>query len=231
MAAVIAYLNALNAPYRDGSAIYRWQIFINNCSHVAHNALAMASVWDPWPTGQYSVLAAFKFPVPKNEFVDLVLRANDLPIDDADAVYRDEAARSALLETGTLPTAPGALAIAVPATTANDIYDTAHLRLIFYDNPFWGAYPRHFSRIFSDPRYLDLHANFRHFAAVYGRALACRNVGQPRNSPPKNTNHNAHQRAEFDACYQQYIGREAERIRHIQAGLEDALAAVVTAAQ
>ena len=231
MAAVIAYLNALNAPYRDGSAIYRWQIFNNNCCHVAHNALAMARVWDSWPTGQHSVLAAFKFPVPKNEFVDIMLRTNDLPIDDADAIYRDEAARSALLEAGTLPTAPGALAIAVPAITANDIYDTAHLRLIFYDNPFWGAYRRHFSRIFREPRYLDLQANIHHFATVYRRALASRNVGQPHKWPAKKANHRAHLRAKFDAHYRQYIDSEAERIRRIQASLEDVLAPVVMAGQ
>ena len=230
MAAVIAYLNALNVPYRDGAAIYRWQIFNNNCSHVAHNALAMAGVWDPWPTGQHPILAAFKFPVPKNEFIDLVLRANDLPIDDSDAVYQDEAARNALLETGTLPTAPGALVIAVPAATANDVYDTAHLRLIFYDNPFWGPYPRHFSRIFRDPRYLDLQANIHHFAAVYGRAFS-RKVGQARKVFPKNANHKAHQRAKFDACYEQYINREIERIRAIQAALQNALAPAAMAAQ
>ena len=74
-------------------------------------------VWKPWPIGEWTVTAAFKFPVPKNEFVDLVLRANDLPIDDAHAIYRDEVARRALFEMDVLPTAPGALAISTKAIT------------------------------------------------------------------------------------------------------------------
>ena len=52
--------------------------------------------WAPWPTGQFFAFAAFRFPVPKNEFVDLMLRGNDLPIDEAQALYEDAAARGAL---------------------------------------------------------------------------------------------------------------------------------------
>src|ERR1700742_261375 len=96
MAAIVDYLNHLNAPYRDGTRQFRWQIFNNNCAHVAHNALAQAGIWAPWPTGQFSALAMFNFPVPKNEFVDLMLRTNDLPIHDARALYKDDAARRAL---------------------------------------------------------------------------------------------------------------------------------------
>ena len=161
MAAIIEYLNALNAPYREGRKIYRWRILNNNCAHVGHNALAAAGLWAPWPTGQFFAFAAFKFPVPKNEFVNLMLRANDLPIEDAQALYADVPARRALLATGTLPTAAGALALAAPAVADNDIYDVARLRLIFYDNPFWGPYRGRFQRVLTEPRYCDLHANLR----------------------------------------------------------------------
>ncbi len=76
---------------------------------MAHNALAAAGIWAPWPTGQFFIRAAFKFPVPKNEMVDLALRANDLPLEDPEALFQDQTAREALLTHGTLPTGPGAL--------------------------------------------------------------------------------------------------------------------------
>jgi hypothetical protein len=83
MGAMVDFLNDLNETYRDGRRVFRWKALNNNCSHVAHNALAVAAIWSPWPTGQILALAAFNFPVPKNEFVDLMLRTNDLPIQDA----------------------------------------------------------------------------------------------------------------------------------------------------
>lgn len=176
MGLIIDYLNALNEPYRTGAKIYRWRLFNDNCAHVAHNALAAAGIWAPWPTGQFFLRAAFKFPVPKNEMVDLALRANDLPLEDPEALFQDQAARAALLTHGTLPTGPGALASTSPAITANEVYDTQKLRLIFYDNPFWGPYRFHFQRIFSEPRYTSLAANLRHFAKRY-RAAARRAPG------------------------------------------------------
>lgn len=166
MGEVVAYLNRLNAPYRQGSRKFDWNILNNNCSHVAHNALAAADVWDDWPMNQFILFAAFDFPVPKNEFVNLMRRTNDLPIDDIDVVYADAAARRALLDQDWLPTEPGALAEAEPAAQQNDLYDT-QLHLIFYDDPIFGPYRRRFAEIFSKPRYTDLAANLRYFAGLY----------------------------------------------------------------
>src|SRR5919198_1029739 len=45
MVRLVAYLNALNE--RAGSHGYRWDALTNNCSHVVHNAVAAAGVWDP----------------------------------------------------------------------------------------------------------------------------------------------------------------------------------------
>jgi hypothetical protein len=167
---IIDYLNGLNVPYRDGARVYRWSVFNNNCSHIAHNALAAAGVWRPWPTGQFFAKAAFNFPVPKNEFVDLMLRANDLPVDDPQALFADAAARDALLQFDKLPTAPGALAAAEPAVAENHIYETEDLRLIFYATRLSRKYPRRFARVFREPRYFFLPANLSHFAAVYQKA-------------------------------------------------------------
>jgi hypothetical protein len=170
MQLVIDYLNALNEPYRQGRRLYHWRLLTNNCAHVAHNALAAAGIWAPWRTGQFFLLAALKFPVPKNEMVDLAVRANDLPLEDPAALFQDEAARETLMAYGTLPIGPGALTSAAPALTANDVYDTQKLRLIFYDNPFWGPYRFRFKRLFSEPRYTNLHVNLRHFATRYHAA-------------------------------------------------------------
>jgi hypothetical protein len=196
MARVIAYLNDLNTPYREGARIFRWKVLNNNCCHIAHNALAAAGIWAPWPTGQFFATAAFNFPVPKNEFVDLMLRTNDLPLTDPDTLYKDRAARQALLETGTLPVAPGALALAERAVQNNAVYDIARLRLIFYDNPFWGPYRFRFARIFKDPRYKNLRENLRHFARLYEAV------------PPSSTKFSG-ERAQFQAAYEDYIARQA----------------------
>ncbi len=110
--------------------------------------------------------------MPKNAFVDVLLRANDLPLEDAQALYEDAAARSILLTTGNLPVAPGALASTGPAITNNDVYDIDRLRLIFFDNFVWGPYRFHFKRIFATPHYTDLRANLRHFSARYAAAQA-----------------------------------------------------------
>src|SRR5690348_14451103 len=212
MAEVVDFLNGLNAPYRSGSKSFEWDIFNNNCSHVSHNALASAGIWDRWPTGQPALLAAFDFPVPKNEFVDLMRRTNDLPIDNLDALYADRAARRALLHQGSLPTEPGALALAQPADQSNDMYDT-DLHLIFYDNPIFGDYRENFAKIFTAPRYTDLEANLQHFAGLYRkiedqrRPLAAFLAGRPEAT--------ASERAtliRFYHSYYRYIARAAATV-------------------
>lgn len=210
MGAIVAFLNDLNTPYREGSRVYRWRVTNDNCSHVTHNALARAGIWAPWPTGRFFALAAFRFPVPKNEFVDLMRRTNDLPIDDPQALYEDEFARRALLETGALPTAPGALATAERAVGDNDLYETDRLRLIFYDNPFWGPYRSRFSRILGEPRYLDLRANLRHFASLYAAAV------RRRQAPAGD------EQTGFYRLHDCYIRREAAKLRRHLAMLDRA---------
>ena len=87
MAEVVAFLNGINRPYRSGEKEFEWSVLNYNCSHVAHNALAAAGIWDPWPMERFILFAAFDFPVPKNEFVNLMRRTNDFPIGDLDEVY------------------------------------------------------------------------------------------------------------------------------------------------
>jgi hypothetical protein len=214
MSVIVDFLNKANAPYRAGTKEFRWQIFNDNCSHLAHNALAAAGVWKPWPTGQLSVLAAFNFPVPKNEFVDLVLRTNDMPIDDPAALYGDDAARRAHHDSDNHPTAPGALVSARAALRDNDIYETDGLRLIFYDNPFWGPYRFHFMRIFSEPRYWDLEANLRHFQSLYETTYQSRRAAGAQSVERTGRGTRDEAFAHFRARYDGVMTREAMNVRN-----------------
>jgi hypothetical protein len=209
MGAIVDFLNALNAPYRDAARVFEWRVLNNNCSHVAHNALAQSGIWNAWPTGQFFITAAFNFPVPKNEFVDLVTRTNDLPIDDAAAMFKDEIARRMLLMHDALPTAPGALVRAEPAIQDNDLYDVDRLRLIFFDKP-WGPYRPRLAHILGEPRYSDLRANLRHFESVYAAAA----------KPRRGIYGGSDEQADFYRRYDQHISREATKVRNHLASLE-----------
>ena len=200
MEVIVRHLNALNAPYRSGQQEFNWQVLRNNCAHLAHNALAAVGLWPAWPTDRPLLVAAFSFPVPKNEFVNLMRYTNDMTIADPDALYADREARTALIEWGWIPTQPGGLAEARRVVQPNDIYDT-HLRLIFYDEPVFGPYQRWFDRMFAEPRYTDLTSNLRHFSALYAAILA-----KPR-MPESSAD-----RTVFDRLYYDAIGREKSKV-------------------
>jgi len=223
MTRVAAFLNELNAPYRDGKKDFEWDVLRNNCSHVAHNALAAAGVWSEWKTDQSLLFAALSFPVPKNEFVNLMRRTNDLPLDDPAALYRDKASRHALMEAGWLPTEPGALAEAERVVLDNDVYET-DLKLIFYDDPIIGVYRRRFERIFSEPRYTDLRANLAYFAELY------RKISHEATSRGSVTvSDKPNDLAAFYAQFFDYIEREREQIKAAQAFLSRAPESMATA--
>jgi hypothetical protein len=171
MTAVVDYLNGLNDIYKSGKTEYVWNVVQDNCSHITHNALAAAGVWDSDPTGRFIAFAAFDFPVPKNEFINQLERTNDLPLDDPLKLYADPMTRQSLMREDWLPTEPGALAEIVRARPNNDVYDT-DVELIFYDWPVIEPYHRRFDAIAADPRYFDLRANLAYFAKLYESILA-----------------------------------------------------------
>ena len=51
MREMILFINALNNQYKSGDKDYHWDGLHDNCAHVAHNALAAASVWAPTEVG------------------------------------------------------------------------------------------------------------------------------------------------------------------------------------
>jgi hypothetical protein len=175
MAGVVAYLNSVNLPYRQGLKTFEWDVLRDNCAHLTHNALATVGLWRHWPTDRSLLVAAFDFPVPKNEFVNLMGRISDLPIDDPEAFWSDRELRSALLVQNWIATRPGGLAEAERAVTKNTMYDT-DLRLIFFDEAITGHYRRHFNAIFRDPVYTDLRANLDHFADAYDTIVSRRAI-------------------------------------------------------
>ena len=162
---MIGFLNAENAPYRSGAREFRWSLFRDNCIHLAHNALAAAGFWREWPTNRSLLVSILDFPVPKNEFVNLMRRANDPALADPVAAWHDPAARRSVLDFGQLPARPGALALSWPARAPNAVYETA-LKLVFYDEPHFGPYRGWLEAILADPVQVDLAANLRHHAAL-----------------------------------------------------------------
>ncbi|MBV9785298.1 MAG: hypothetical protein JO264_15920 [Acidisphaera sp.] len=173
MARIVRFLNAKNALYRGGTRAFDSSVFQDNCVHLPHNALAAADIWSSWPVGMFLPLAILDFPVPKNDFVNLVRRTNDLPLDDLVRLYHDPAARRLVLQYGRLPNEPGALAASYPVHTPNDIFE-ANVSLIFYDAEPIGPYLNWFDGIFHDPRYTDARANLQHFADLYAVLTAKR---------------------------------------------------------
>ncbi len=210
MASVVRYLNDLNRPYRSKKKPFIWNVLRNNCAYLAHNALAAAGLWKIWRTDRPLLIAAFDFPVPKNEFVNLMRRTNEMPIADANALYADREDRSILLHQDWIPTQPGALAQARPAAQPNDLYDT-HVRLIFYDEVIFGAYQRWFDRIFSEPRYTDLTANLGYFSTLYAAILASRPPQEP-----------SDERGAFGRRYDDIIAREKRSLDAARASLSGA---------
>ncbi len=225
MARVAAFLNELNAPYKDGKKDFEWDVLRNNCSHVAHNALAAAGIWDRWETERFALFAAFDFPVPKNEFVNLMRRTNDLPLEDVAALYRDEASRDALMGRSWLPMEPGALAEAERVVLDNDVYET-DLALIFFDDPIIGVYRKRFERIFSEPRYTDMRANLAYFAELYRKIS---HEATPRSSVAASDK--GDDLAAFYARFFDYIERERDQIKAAQAFLNRTPASIATAAR
>ena len=172
MQTIVTYLNDQNAPYRNGEP-FDWNLFEHNCAHLNHNALAAADLWDAWATDRFILISLFDFPVPKNEFVNLMRRTNDVPIDDLEALYQDAAARRLLLEHGRLPTQPGALMDLGTIPRQNEVYDP-HSDIIFYDEPLTGSYEEHFEAILDQPRYYRLQDNLAYFAGLYDKIKANR---------------------------------------------------------
>ncbi|MCB0174890.1 MAG: hypothetical protein KDJ97_30555 [Anaerolineae bacterium] len=167
MQEMILFLNALNNQYRSGPKAYHWDGLHDNCAHVTHNALAAASIWPPTKVG--GRMFRHSLAIPANEYINLVLRCAEFPLDNFDAILQDEDAHDSLLEFGWLPARHGALIKTRDIRQANDVYDTDfHLFLL---EPPDSKKTKQTEKYLYDPHCFDLEPNLRLYQARYQKIL------------------------------------------------------------
>jgi len=184
----IDYLNAVNGSARQTG--YIWDAYTNNCSHVAHNAIAAAGVWDPKEartSGPMSLvqdlLSVTKalalgrmsdFSFPANTFVRLYEAGNERPIDNAVAASRNHDVVRTMNE-GWLGTGPGALIVTYPMHDGglNRLFATGRDPFLFSIPMLWDK-EKKFGRLTRTPpsNVTDIYANLIHFRDRYSQALA-----------------------------------------------------------
>ena len=167
MQEMVLYLNDLNNQYRTGQKEYHWEGLHDNCAHVTRNALAAASIWKPTKAGGKGV--RHEMAIPANEYLNLVLRSDEFPLEDFEAILQDEEAHDSLLEFGWLPAHHGALIKTLDIRRANDVFDTDfHLFLL---EPPGSKKTKHTERFLYDPKYYDLKPNLRMYKDRYEKIL------------------------------------------------------------
>jgi hypothetical protein len=185
---VIAYLNGANETAQKSG--YIWNMYTNNCSHVAHNALAAAGVWDPKVARGPGALNVARdvvsvaralalsqmsdFSFPANSFVRLYEAGNDRPIDDALAAFRNHDVRRTMSD-GWMSTGPGALIASYPIHDArrNHMFAAGRDPFLFSVPMLWDKADT-FKRLTRDapPIVTDLAANLAYYRERYAKTLA-----------------------------------------------------------
>jgi hypothetical protein len=187
IAAIIGYLNRVNNVAREAG--YTWNAYTNNCSHVIHNALAAAGVWDPKRTRgpglanlaldlasvAVSVLRGgiSDFSFPANNFVRAYEAGNERPIDDLHAAFGDHDIARTLAQ-GWLSTAPGALVMRYPIhdLARNRLFEMGRDPFLFSVPALWDKREK-FLKLTREPptKVTDLGANLSWFRDRYSAAL------------------------------------------------------------
>ena len=187
---VITYLNAVNERAQDGG--YTWNAYTDNCSHVTHNALAAAGVWDAKQTRRPGVANVLKdvlsvakavalgrtsdFSFPANNFVRTFEAGNERPIDGATASFRNhDVVRT--LNDGWMSTGPGALIATYPMhdATRNQLFAPGRDPFLFSLPRVWDKEDK-FKMLTrnASPSLTDLGANLSRFRDRYAQILASR---------------------------------------------------------
>jgi len=168
---VIAFLNDKNTEFATGEADYNWNLLADNCVHTVRNALAAANFWPPIAVGQVNLRALFNLAVPANEFVNLGILGAVGPLADYRDIQERGPSRDSLHDFQWLPTRHGSLVKTLPVHQPNDVYDT-RFRLFAVQSPIRLGKTAKAVQLLSDPRYVDLEANLRHFRDEYDAILA-----------------------------------------------------------
>jgi len=185
---VIGYLNSVNQSALTSG--YTWNMYTNNCSHVVHNALAAAGVWDPKvargpgaidvardvaSVAKAIVLGQMSdFSFPANNFVRLYEAGNARPIDDALSAFRNHDVRRTMSD-GWITTAPGALIATYPIHDAsrNQMFASGRDPFLFSVPMLWDKADT-FKMLTRDAPSVvtDLAENLAHFRESYLKTLA-----------------------------------------------------------
>ena len=188
IAKVIAYLNGANESAQMSG--YTWNMYTNNCSHVVHNALAAAGVWDPKvargpgainvardvaSVARALVLSQMSdFSFPANNFVRLYEAGNERPIDDAIAAFRNHDVRRTVSD-GWMTTGPGALIATYPIHDAsrNQMFAPGRDPFLFSVPLLWDKADTFKTLTREGPAIVsDLAANLAHYRERYLATLA-----------------------------------------------------------
>ncbi len=184
----IAYLNSANESAQKSR--YIWNMYTNNCSHVAHNALAAAGVWDPKVARGPGAINVAKdvisvaralalsqmsdFSFPANNFVRLYEAGNERPIDDALVAFRNHDIRRTMND-GWMTTGPGALIATYPIHDAsrNQMFAPGRDPFLFSVPMLWDKADT-FKMLTRDAPSIvtDLPANLAHYRERYAKTLA-----------------------------------------------------------
>src|SRR6267378_7249339 len=224
---VIAYLNGANEGAQQSG--YVWNMYTNNCSHVAHNALAAAGVWDPKVArgpGAVNVvrdvLSVAKalalsqmsdFSFPANNFVRLYEAGNERPIGDALAAFRNHDVRRTMSD-GWISTGPGALIASYPIhdRSRNQLFAPGRDPFLFSVPMLWDK-AETFKRLTRDAPSIvtDLAANLAHFRERYATTLA-RRRSIDEEAGTLNGNESEEEFRIFYARFYEYFADELKRI-------------------
>lgn len=187
---VVAYLNGVNESAQDSG--YTWNAYTNNCSHVVHNALAAADIWDAKRTRGSGPIDVVKeilsvakgvalgrmsdFSFPANNFVRAFEAGNQRPIDGAAAAFKDhDVVRT--LNDGWMSTGPGALIVTYPMHDAarNQMFASGRDPFLFSVPRLWDKEEK-FKMLTRTPStsLTDLGANLWRFHDRYAEILSGR---------------------------------------------------------
>lgn len=187
MGRVAAYLDDINENAQAHG--YTWNPYTNNCSHVVHNALAAAGVWDPkeargpgWINVVKDLMSVAKaltsgrmsdLSFPANNFVRTYEAGNERPIDDASAAFVNRDLVRTMKE-GWTSTGAGSLIVVYPMHDSgrNDLFAAGRDPFLFSIPMLWDKEEK-FRRLTRRPpsSLTDLDANLVAFRDRYARIL------------------------------------------------------------
>ncbi|HEX3160723.1 MAG TPA: hypothetical protein VHQ45_19540 [Gemmatimonadaceae bacterium] len=173
--AMAEFLNARNAMYAETGRPYRWHLLRNNCTHLAHNAMAATGVFAPLGVDRRGPAELFNVAIPADELAVWLAATDGGPMgeqDDVLAYYRNARWRRLLEEYDWLPHRPGVLAVALRQMPTRDSAFFADTTLWFVRAaPLVHARESRVVDALRDPRATDLQANLTWYAERYRNAL------------------------------------------------------------